>query len=47
MSLRVLVCCGSGGVGKTTTSAALAMQAAARLQEAFHTQVQHFWLQIF
>ena len=28
MSLRVLVCCGSGGVGKTTTSAALAMQAA-------------------
>lgn len=28
MSLRVLVCCGSGGVGKTTASAALAMQAA-------------------
>ena len=25
---RVLICCGSGGVGKTTTSAALALQAA-------------------
>ncbi len=27
---RVLVCCGSGGVGKTTTSAALALRAAER-----------------
>lgn len=27
---RVVVCCGSGGVGKTTTSAALAMRAAER-----------------
>lgn len=27
-SKRVIVCCGSGGVGKTTTSAALAMRAA-------------------
>jgi anion-transporting ArsA/GET3 family ATPase len=27
---RVLVCCGSGGVGKTTTAAALALRAAAR-----------------
>ncbi|WP_051233187.1 ArsA family ATPase [Pseudonocardia asaccharolytica] len=27
---RILVCCGSGGVGKTTTSAALAMRAAER-----------------
>ena len=27
-SRRVIVCCGSGGVGKTTTSAALAMRAA-------------------
>ena len=25
---RIVVCCGSGGVGKTTTAAALAMQAA-------------------
>ena len=27
---RVIVCCGSGGVGKTTTAAALALRAAAR-----------------
>ncbi len=27
---RVVVCCGSGGVGKTTTSAALALRAAER-----------------
>lgn len=27
-SLRIVVCCGSGGVGKTTTSAALALRAA-------------------
>ena len=27
-ALRILVCCGSGGVGKTTTSAALALRAA-------------------
>ena len=27
---RVLVCCGSGGVGKTTTAAALALRAAGR-----------------
>src|SRR5436190_12965679 len=27
---RVLVCCGAGGVGKTTTSAALALRAAER-----------------
>src|SRR5919206_1811393 len=27
---RVVVCCGSGGVGKTTTSAALAVRAAER-----------------
>ena len=27
---RVIVCCGSGGVGKTTTSAALAIRAAER-----------------
>ncbi|WP_229052252.1 ArsA-related P-loop ATPase [Aeromicrobium sp. Leaf350] len=27
-SVRIIVCCGSGGVGKTTTSAALAMRAA-------------------
>ena len=25
---RVVICCGSGGVGKTTTSAVLALQAA-------------------
>lgn len=25
---RVVVCCGSGGVGKTTTSAAIALRAA-------------------
>ncbi|KAB2842103.1 ArsA family ATPase, partial [bacterium] len=25
---KVLICCGSGGVGKTTTSAALALYAA-------------------
>ena len=25
---RIIVCCGSGGVGKTTTSAALALRAA-------------------
>ncbi|MFC5995956.1 ArsA family ATPase [Pseudonocardia hispaniensis] len=29
-STRIVVCCGSGGVGKTTTSAALAMRAAER-----------------
>jgi anion-transporting ArsA/GET3 family ATPase len=29
-STRVVVCCGSGGVGKTTTAAALALRAAAR-----------------
>src|ERR671920_888703 len=29
-SVRVLVCCGSGGVGKTTTAAALALRAAER-----------------
>ena len=29
-SVRVLVCCGSGGVGKTTTAAALALRAADR-----------------
>ncbi len=28
--LRIIVCCGSGGVGKTTTSAALALRAAQR-----------------
>ena len=27
---QVLVCCGSGGVGKTTTAAALALRAAER-----------------
>src|SRR2546426_12592822 len=27
---RVIVCCGSGGVGKTTTAAALALRAAER-----------------
>jgi molybdopterin-guanine dinucleotide biosynthesis protein len=27
---KVVVCCGSGGVGKTTTSAALALRAAER-----------------
>src|SRR3954452_21488504 len=29
-SARILVCCGSGGVGKTTTAAALALRAAER-----------------
>jgi anion-transporting ArsA/GET3 family ATPase len=29
-SLRIVVCCGSGGVGKTTTAAALALRAAER-----------------
>ena len=29
MSASVIVCCGSGGVGKTTTSAALALKLAA------------------
>ncbi|MDT5024246.1 MAG: hypothetical protein QOE61_672, partial [Micromonosporaceae bacterium] len=28
--IRVVVCCGSGGVGKTTTAAALALRAAER-----------------
>jgi anion-transporting ArsA/GET3 family ATPase len=28
--IQVIVCCGSGGVGKTTTSAALALRAAER-----------------
>ncbi len=27
-SIRVIVCCGSGGVGKTTTAAALGLRAA-------------------
>ena len=27
-SIRIVVCCGSGGVGKTTTSAALAVRVA-------------------
>ncbi len=31
---RVIVCCGSGGVGKTTTAAALAVEAAARGRRA-------------
>ncbi|HVL84234.1 MAG TPA: ArsA-related P-loop ATPase, partial [Pseudonocardia sp.] len=31
---RVIVCCGSGGVGKTTTSAALAVRAAERGRRA-------------
>lgn len=30
LSKRVLICCGSGGVGKTTTAAALALQVAAQ-----------------
>src|SRR3954466_13544768 len=29
-AIHVIVCCGSGGVGKTTTSAALALRAAER-----------------
>ena len=29
-AVRIVVCCGSGGVGKTTTSAALALRAADR-----------------
>ena len=29
-SIRVVVCCGAGGVGKTTTAAALALRAAER-----------------
>src|SRR5215217_1849433 len=29
-SVRIVVCCGSGGVGKTTTAAALALRAAER-----------------
>ena len=29
-SKRIVVCCGSGGVGKTTTAAALALRAAER-----------------
>jgi len=32
--VRILVCCGSGGVGKTTTSAALALRAAERGRRA-------------
>src|SRR5688572_33041176 len=31
---RIVVCCGSGGVGKTTTSAALAIRAAERGRRA-------------
>jgi Mrp family chromosome partitioning ATPase len=30
LSTEIIVCCGSGGVGKTTTSAALALRAAER-----------------
>ena len=33
-STRIIVCCGSGGVGKTTTSAALALRAADRGRHA-------------
>jgi anion-transporting ArsA/GET3 family ATPase len=33
-SVRIIVCCGSGGVGKTTTSAALALLAAERGRKA-------------
>ena len=29
-STKIIVCCGSGGVGKTTTSAAIALRAAER-----------------
>ena len=29
-SVRIIVCCGSGGVGKTTTAAAIAVRAAER-----------------
>ena len=29
-TIEIIVCCGSGGVGKTTTSAALALRAAER-----------------
>jgi anion-transporting ArsA/GET3 family ATPase len=34
MSTGIIVCCGSGGVGKTTTSAALALRAAERGRKA-------------
>ncbi len=33
-NVRIIVCCGSGGVGKTTTSAALALRAAERGRKA-------------
>jgi anion-transporting ArsA/GET3 family ATPase len=33
-SIRIVVCCGSGGVGKTTTAAALALRAAERGRRA-------------
>jgi flagellar biosynthesis GTPase FlhF len=28
---KIIICCGSGGVGKTTTSAAIALRAAGRV----------------
>ena len=33
-SVGIIVCCGSGGVGKTTVSAALALRAAERGRHA-------------
>ena len=32
---KVVICCGAGGVGKTTTAAALALRAAQRGRRAF------------
>ena len=35
-SIKVIVCCGSGGVGKTTTAAALGLRAADRGRDPIH-----------
>ena len=36
-SNRVVVCCGAGGVGKTTTAAAMALRAAATSPSRFRS----------
>ena len=40
---RIVICCGSGGVGKTTTSAALGLRAAALRLDAETMRAVYGW----
>jgi signal recognition particle GTPase len=40
---RIIVCCGSGGVGKTTTAAALGLRAAGRGRHVVVLTVDRAW----